>query len=185
MQMTFDGYVSSPNGELDWIDFDPEMGKNHYALAKDASLTIMGYNVYEQMAQYWPKAAANPDGDPQEVEYAKLINGIPKLVITTKDEKPNWENTTACIVKNDEDIVQKVRELQQQPGEYILVSGGIQTAQTFIENDLLDELRFDVCPVTLGEGKALFTKRLQLDLTGIRQYKSGAIGLTYQIKKSV
>ena len=185
MQMTFDGYVSGPNGELDWIDFDPEMGKNHYTLAQNASLSIMGHNVYEQMAQYWPQAAANPDSDPQEVEYAKLINTIPKLVITAKDAAPAWENTTACVVKNDGDVARKVRELQQQPGEYILVSGGIQTAQTFIENDLLDELRIDVCPVTLGQGKALFTKKLKLSLADVRQYKSGAIGLTYQVKKNV
>jgi len=183
MQMTFDGYVSGPNGELDWIDFDPDMGKNHFALAEGASLSIVGHTVYEQMAQYWPQAAVNPNGDPQEIEYAKLINSIPKLVITTEDKQPVWENTTACVVNSDEQIVQKIHELQQQPGEYMLVNGGIQTAQTFIVNDLLDELRIDICPVTLGQGKALFTKNLALDLVDVKQYKSGALGLTYCIKK--
>jgi dihydrofolate reductase len=185
MQMTFDGYVSGLNGELDWIDFDSEMGKNHYDLAKNASLSIMGRTVYDQMVGYWPQAAANPDGDLQEVEYAELINRIPKLVITTKEEQLTWENTETCVIKDDADLLNQMNELKQLPGEYMVVNGGIQTAQTFIELGLIDEFRLDVCPVTLGQGKALFTKRLQLDLIDdVKRYDSGALGLTYRPKNT-
>ena len=183
MQITLDGFVSGPNGELDWIDFDPAMGEEHYALAEHADAALMGHTVYGIMSGYWPAVANHPEGSSNEVAYAKLVNAMKKIVFSTKEETMKWSNASQCLIKDGDDLAQKVLDMKKQPGGYLLLNGGIQTAQTFITHDLVDEYRLDLCPVALGEGKALFTDRTNLKLVNVKQYDSGAMTLTYLPKR--
>jgi dihydrofolate reductase len=180
MQITLDGFVCGPNEELDWLDYDPVMGQAHYELAKNADAALIGHNVAEGMAGFWPSMATNPDAPPNEVEFAKLMNDMQKIVFSTKEDKLDWANTTTCTVTDDDDLVRQVQEMKQQPGTYLILYGGVRTAQTFIKHGLVDEYRFDMCPVALGAGKAIFTDRTNLKLIESTAYASGAIGLVYQ-----
>lgn len=183
IMVTLDGFVSGPNGELDWLDYDPVMGKEHYKLAEEADTALMGHSLYSGMADFWPKAATNPNTAPNEAAFAKLMNKIPKTVFATKKDKLEWNNSTLILVKDGDDLARKVTELKKQPGGYLLLYGGIQTVQTLIAHDLIDEYWLDMCPRTLGAGKSLFPERLELNLVEVKPYKSGAITLRYRPKK--
>jgi dihydrofolate reductase len=180
MMITVDGFVAGPNDEMDWIDNDPVMGEAHFAFAQGADAAIIGHTVYHGMAQFWPQAAANPDAPNNEAEFGRLMNSIRKVVVSTKAEELAWTNSEQLLVTDDNDLVEQVHALKSQAGEYLLLYGGVRTARTFVEHDLVDEYRLDVCPTTLGSGKALFQKRTKLAFVSATPYASGAINVIYQ-----
>ena len=180
MMITLDGFIAGPSEELDWIDNDPVMGEAHFALAEGADAALIGHNVYQGMSQFWPQAAANHDAPNNEAEFGKLMNEMPKIVISTQKEELTWSNAEQLLVTDDDDLLNKIKELKQQPGEYLLLYGGARTAQALIELGLLDEYRLDACPVFLGTGKQLFTRRTSLDFVSATPYESGAMTVIYR-----
>src|SRR5262249_22128541 len=180
MMVTLDGFVAGPDDELDWIDNDPVMGEAHFALAEGADTAIIGHRVYHGMAQFWPQAAANPDAPDNEAEFGKLMNDMPKLVVSTKHEDLQWTNCEQLLVTSDEDLVRRITDLRNRPGNYLLLYGGARTAQTFVRHNLVDEYRLDVCPTALGAGKPLFPKRTTLVFVSATPYESGAMTVTYR-----
>jgi dihydrofolate reductase len=63
-----------------------------------------------------------------------------------------WKNSV--VVNNVEDI----KKLKSSPGSDIQVWGSGELVQLLLENDLVDELRLKIHPLTLGQGKKLFNK---------------------------
>jgi dihydrofolate reductase len=180
MMMTLDGFVAGPNDELDWIDNDPAMGEAHFALAEGADAAIIGHTVYHGMAEFWPQAAANPDAPNNEAAFGRLMNSMRKIVVSTQAEELAWTNCEQLLVTDDDELVEQIRALKSQPGEYLLLYGGVRTARTFIDHGLVDEYRLDVCPTSLGSGKALFPKRTKLTFVDVTPYESGAMTVIYQ-----
>src|SRR5262249_55206315 len=180
MMMTIDGFVAGPNDEMDWIDNDPVMGQAHFALARDADAAIIGHTVYRGMAQFWPEAAANLDAPHNEAEFGKLMSDMHKIVVWTKPEDLEWTNCEQLIVTSDDDLVERFTELKNQSGEYLLLYGGVRTAQTFVRHNLVDEYRLDVCPTALAAGKPLFPDRTSVELVSATPYESGAMSVVYR-----
>ena len=180
MMVTIDGFAAGPDDEMDWIDNDPVMGKAHFSLAEGAHAAVIGHGVYQGMAQYWPQAAANPDAPNNEAAFGKLMNDMHKIVVSTKPEDLQWTNSEQLLVTGDHDLVRRFTELKSEPGEYLLLYGGVQTAQTFIRHKLVDEYRLDVCPTALGAGKPLFPKRTRLAFVSATPYESGAMTVVYR-----
>ena len=180
MMVTVDGFVAGPNDEMDWIDNDPVMGEAHFSLARGADAAIIGHGVYQGMAQFWPEAAANPDAPNNEAEFGKLMNDMRKIVVLTKPDDLQWTNCEQLHVTGDDDLVQRITELKNEPGKYLLLYGGVRTAQTFVRHNLIDEYRLDVCPTALGDGKPLFSERTKLGLVSATPYESGAMTVVYR-----
>jgi len=63
-----------------------------------------------------------------------------------------WE--TAELLRGD--VGDAVRALKAEDGGELQVHGSAGLIQTLLEEDLVDELRLIVFPVTLGSGKRLF-----------------------------
>lgn len=182
MMITLDGFIAGPNDELDWIDNDPVMGEAHFALAEGADAALIGHNVYQSMAAHWPRIAANHDAPSNEAEFGKLMNRMPKIVVSARPENLTWENCEQLLVKDDRDLVTKLTELKAMRGTYLLLYGGMRTARSLINNKLVDEYRLDVCPIALGAGKPLFPQRTPLKFVSVTPYRSGAMTVTYEAK---
>jgi dihydrofolate reductase len=118
--------------EGDRFKFDETMG---------STALLLGRVTYEGFADAWPKR----DG-----EFANKFNTMPKYVVSSTLERPEWTNTT---VLSDVDEVARLRD--ELDGDMV-VHGSRQLAQELIERDLVDELRLMVFPVVLGKGKRLF-----------------------------
>jgi dihydrofolate reductase len=119
----------------------------------ESDALLLGRVTYEGFAAAWPSR----DG-----EFADKFNNMPKYVVSSTLDKPEWNNST--VLKGD--VVEAVRKLKQEQEGNIQVPGSRQLVQT-LENDLVDELRLMVFPVVLGSGRRLFgdtsdKKRLQL-----------------------
>jgi dihydrofolate reductase len=180
MMVTLDGFVAGPNDEMDWLDNDPVMGEAHFSLAQGADAAVIGHGVYQGMAQFWPQAAANPDAPNNEAEFGKLMNDMHKIVVSTRTDDLQWTNCEQLLVTSDEDLVHQVTELKNQPGTYLLLYGGVRTAHSFVEHNLVDEYRLDVCPIALGAGKPLFPERTKLAFDSATPYESGAMTVVYR-----
>jgi len=83
---------------------------------------------------------------------ADRLNSMPKYVVSSTLEQPDWYNST--VLKGD--VVTEVSKLKQQLDGEIVVPASYQLGRTLIEHDLADELRLVVFPVVLGAGERLF-----------------------------
>ena len=73
--------------------------------------------------------------------------------------------------------------MKQEQGKNILV-GGVDIPSQLIELGLVDEYRFVVGPIVVGEGRRLLEdvslpERLQLRLVESKIFKSGCVALRY------
>lgn len=101
---------------------------------------LLGRKTFEIWADYWPKHENMWPG----------INDVTKYVVSTTMEKSDWKNSV--FLKGLEDI----ETLKNSEGSDIQVWGSGKLIQTLLENDLVDELRLKIFPLTLGKGKKLF-----------------------------
>ena len=83
---------------------------------------------------------------------ADRLNSMPKYVVSSTLEQPDWYNST--VLKGD--VVTEVAKLKQQLDGEIVVPASYQLGRTLIQHDLANELRLVVFPVVLGAGERLF-----------------------------
>ena len=149
--ISVDGVVEDPGGSEDFKyggwSFELSRGEEGDKFKLDETMgsdaLLLGRTTYEGFADAWPKR----DG-----EFADKFNNMPKYVVSSTLENPEWNNTTVL----SGDVAEQVSKLKQEQDGIIAVHGSPSLAQTLIENDLVDELRLMVYPVVLGAGKRLF-----------------------------
>jgi dihydrofolate reductase len=172
MSISIDGYVEGPGRELDWHIVDDEFNAYAVETLRATEVLIMGRRTYELMAGYWPTA---PDSDPVK-EY---LNGRPKLVFSRTLKQVDWQNSRLATGPTADEVAR----LKQVPGDGLLWVGGSDLAASFLEQGLMDELRFILTPILLGGGKTVFDaikKRRPLKLLSTKSFKSGNVILTYE-----
>jgi dihydrofolate reductase len=131
---------------------------------------LLGRITYEEFASLWPSR----DG-----EVADKFNSLPKYVVSSTLEDPEWNNSKVL----EGDVVEEVSRLKRELDGEIVVHGSIQLARGLIEHDLVDELRLMVYPVLLGAGERLFgelSDQRPLRLVGTRTVGDGVVIHTYE-----
>jgi dihydrofolate reductase len=178
--VSLDGVMEDPGGaegyEHGGWTFEFESGDegNQFKLDEtlEAEALLLGRVTYEGFAAAWPSME-----DP--VGFADKMNGMPKYVVSSTIENPEWNNST--VLKGD--VAEQVGKLKQEIDGVILVGGSAQLAQTLIEHDLVDEIRLMVFPVLLGSGKRLFgdaSDMKRLRLADSKTVGDGITILTYE-----
>jgi dihydrofolate reductase len=151
--VSLDGVMEDPGGAEGFkhggwtFEFDQGDEGNQFKLDEtlEAEALLLGRVTYEGFAAAWPSME-----DP--VGFADKMNSMPKYVVSSTLENPEWNNST--VLKGD--LAEEVGTLKQEIDGVILVGGSAQLAQSLIELDLVDEVRLMVFPVVLGSGKRLF-----------------------------
>ena len=160
--VSLDGVVEAPGGNesfkhTGW-SFEIERGAEGDQFKLDETMSsealLLGRVTYEGFAAAWPT---------REGEFADKFNSMPKYVVSSTLEDPEWNNST--VLKGD--VAEEVAKLRREHDGDIVVHGSPQLVQALVEHDLVDELRLMVFPVVLGTGKRLFgetsdKKRLRL-----------------------
>jgi diaminohydroxyphosphoribosylaminopyrimidine deaminase/5-amino-6-(5-phosphoribosylamino)uracil reductase len=86
-------------------------------------------------------------------ENAVFDNQIKTIVITKSKNTPNKENTTFEVIDFKQNIAQEIADsLYKNSIQSVIIEGGLQTLQTFIDADLWDEARIFTGEITLGKG---------------------------------
>ena len=106
---------------------------------------LLGRKTFEIWANYWPE-----HGD-----FWPGINEGAKYVFSKKLKKSDplvtgWKKSV--LIKNVSDI----KKLKNSKGPDIQVWGSSKLIQLLLKNDLVDELKLKIHPLTLGKGKKLF-----------------------------
>jgi dihydrofolate reductase len=99
----------------------------------DAEAVLLGRVTYQGFAAAWPS---------QEGEFADKFNTMPKYVVSSTLQDPEWANSTVL----SGDVVAEVSKLLQSREGDIVVHGSAQLVQTLLEHDLVDEVRLMVVP---------------------------------------
>jgi dihydrofolate reductase len=149
--MSLDGVVEDPGGAEDFKhsgwSFEISRGDEGDRFKLDETMSsealLLGRVTYEGFAKAWPSR----DG-----EFADKFNSMPKYVVSSTLDNPEWNNTT--VLKGD--VSEEVAKLRDALEGDIVVHGSPQLVQTLIENDLVAQYRLMVFPVVLGSGKRLF-----------------------------
>lgn len=182
MTMTCDGFFSGPHGELDWMEQTPdqELNDDIVALLERFESGFIGYPTASGMIPYWSNVAQNPSASKGERAIAQAVNTLHGIILSKKEEQLAWENAELLLVKSDTDLVEAVTKIKRQPGKDLGVPGGIRTAQTFVRLGLIDEYVLMVHPVAIGNGKRVFTDRVNLELVSAKTYQSGVMRVCYR-----
>ena len=156
--VSLDGVMEHPGWTFQFGSEEQEKFKFDELVASDALL--LGRVTYEGCAAAWPDMMNQYEG-PRRAElgeYAELMNGYLKHVVSTTLEEPLEWNNSALIRVN---VAEEVSELKRQPGKDILVFGSADLVNVLMRQDLIDELRLMVFPIVVGSGKRLFKDGLE------------------------
>ncbi len=178
--VSLDGIIEDPGGaegtsQGGWtFRFPTPEGEQYKSEELQASdVQLLGRVTYEGFAAAWPGM--------EEVagEFARRMNAMPKVVVSTTLTEAAWNNTT--IISGN--VAEEVASLKDQYDGYILVAGSATLVDTLREHGLVDEYRLMVHPVVLGTGKRLFSGSAagtDLQLTDFRKVGPDVLLLTYR-----
>lgn len=149
--VSLDGVMEAPGGgetfrHGGWsfeINRGDEGDKFKLDEALSAEALLLGRVTYEGFAAAWPS---------REGEFADKFNTMPKYVVSSTLEEPEWNNST--VLKGD--VAEEIAQVRQKHDGDIVVHGSARLVQALLEHDLVDELRLMVFPIVLGTGKRLF-----------------------------
>ncbi len=154
--VTLDGVMQAPGGPNEdtsggfkhggWTAgyWDDTIGKVMGTQMEEPFDLLLGRKTYEIFAAYWPHAKNEP--------VANKLNEAKKYIVSTTLSTLEWNNS--ILITGD--AVDEIKKLKKQDGPEIQVQGSSNLIQTLLKNDLVDEFRLKIFPVTIGTGKRLF-----------------------------
>ena len=176
--VSLDGVMEAPGGEPfkypGWtFEFDRGDAGNAFKLeeTRRSDALLIGRRTYESFAGAWPQ---------REGPFADKFNAMPKFVVSTTLEEPEWNNTT---VLDSGDAAAQVRKLKEEFDGELQVPGSHRLVQELIESDLVDQINLMVFPVILGTGKKVFEEmpeRRNLRLVESKVVGDGVLVLIYE-----
>ncbi|MEO1373488.1 MAG: dihydrofolate reductase family protein [Cyanobacteria bacterium J06635_10] len=139
---SLDGFIATSDGGIDWLLEIPNPEGSDYGYAEfmnGIDAMVMGRNTFEKVLTFgeWP--------------YHK-----PVFVLSNSlTEVPGDIIDKAEIVSGD--IKELIKELNRRGYHNLYIDGG-ETIQSFLREDLIDEMIITLCPILLGSGFPLFKK---------------------------
>jgi dihydrofolate reductase len=178
--ISLDGVVQDPDGKEGfrlggWFgEFGGKDLEEWNKVALDEALSaeawLLGRRSYEFFGARWrPRTGALAD----------RLNTLPKYVVSSTLEAPEWNNTS--VLRGD--VVTEVSKLKRERDGEIIIPGSRQLGRTLIEHDLVDEVRLVVFPVALGAGERLFgetSDKKPMRLVDIKRIGDGLAFLCYE-----
>jgi dihydrofolate reductase len=176
--VSLDGVVQDPAGDEGFsrggwvgrIADRKDLAKVTLDEALSTEALLVGRRSYEWLAARWPSRSG---------ELADRLNSMPKYVVSSTLEDPEWRNST--VLRGD--VVDEVSKLKQELNGEIVVPGSFQLLRTLMEHDLVDELRLKIYPVVLGAGERLFDEtsdKKPMRLVATQTLDDGVAFLTYE-----
>jgi len=176
---SLDGVVEAPGGGEDFrhggwsLEINRGEGdKFKLDETMSSEALLLGRVTYEGFAAAWPSRT-------DDAGFADKFNSMPKYVVSSTLEDPEWNNSTVL----EGDVAEEVAKLKQEHDGDIVVHGSPSLVQMLLEHDLVDEFRLMVFPVVLGSGKRLFgetTDKKPLRLVDSKMVGDGVAILIYQ-----
>jgi dihydrofolate reductase len=176
--VSLDGVIQDPAGDegfrlggwVGQIKDREELNRLTRDEALGTEALLLGRRSYEWFAARWRSRSG---------ELADRINSLPKYVVSSTLEHPDWNNST--VLKGD--VLNEVSKLKQELDGEIVVWASFQLVHKLMEHDLVDELRLKIYPVVLGAGERLFgetSDKKPMRLVGTQTVDGDVAFLTYE-----
>jgi dihydrofolate reductase len=185
MQMSADGFVAGPNGEMHWMesDWDEEIRNYVSELTLVVDCIVLGRKLAPGFIESWAAGGESTSG---ENSFNRKMKETRKIVFskTLKEEDPitfGWENTT---IENG-DLTKEIKALKQSEGGGIITYGGGDFAAALVKERLVDEFYLFVNPTAIGKGVGIFErldKHQRLNLLDSRAFHCGIVVIRYAAK---
>lgn len=140
---SLDGYIAGKNGDLEWLHAIPNPENNPMGftdLMNEVDAIVMGRTTFETVCSFnvdWP--------------YNKPVFVLSNSL---KEVPQDYAEKVTVLKGNIEDILEKIHH----QGFFKLYIDGGKIIQSFLEKDLIHELRISTIPILLGEGTPLFDR---------------------------
>jgi dihydrofolate reductase len=173
VQMTIDGFVAGPNGELDWMwigQRDESISQDIIELADICDTILLGRKMTRGFIDHWENVVDNQP-ESQEQPLAQRMVNLRKVVFSRTQTVIKGRNLE---VENG-DLDATVQALKKQPGKDIMVYGGATFASSLISQNLVDEYYIFRRPVAIGSGLSIFENQKPMDLVSSIRYKNGTL----------
>jgi dihydrofolate reductase len=173
MSMSLDGYVSSDRAHPGTaVTEDEELVNWKLDRVAAAGAHLMGRVTYQEMASHWPTSTDR---------YAAPMNDIPKVVFskTLAEAEATWPVTR--IARGE--LASEVAAIKEEPGQDVIVYGGVAFAAALAGQGLIDEYCLVVQPLAVGRGGALFADipaAMHLELTEAKSFECGVVVHIYR-----
>ncbi len=177
--VSLDGVMEAPGGEdfkyPGW-SFEVDRGDDGNQFKVDetleADVLLLGRTTYESFAGAWPN---------REGEFADKFNSMPKYLVSSTINDPEWNNTT--VIDGDGDVVGEIKKLKDEVDGVIQTPGSRQLIQTLFENDLVDQVNLMMFPVILGTGDKVFgeyEQKMDMKLVESKTVGDGVVVLVFE-----
>ncbi len=179
ISVSLDGYIEDRRGDLEWMTSDTSFDDYSTALLQSIDGMVFGRKAHALLAEFWPTAGERPDATPALVAQARLMNALPKYVLTHGTERTGWAHSHAITVKD-------VPNLEAGAARPIAVFAGAGAAQSLLTHGLIDDIRLIQHPILLGGGTPLFAAdgaRRPLVLVDTQRFPSGATLQRYHVEE--
>ncbi|MEO3822810.1 dihydrofolate reductase family protein [Actinomadura sp. B10D3] len=178
VQVSADGYMAGPNGEMDWLTmpWTPDLDAYVDALHAPVDCMVFGRRLAEGFIPAWE---SGPEGETQES--IDQMNNTPKVVISNTLAESPWKNAVVA----GGDLTETVNRLKAEPGGDLIAYGGGTLVRNLIGRGLLDDLHLFVNPTAIGSGMPVFPADgyQRLDLAGSRSFDCGITVLHFRPKR--
>lgn len=156
--ISMDGVIQAPGGPQEdptngfkwggwtvhyWDDVMNEAMNKQLAEPYDL---LLGRFTYDIFAAHWPYQ--------ENDQLSETFDRIKKYVVSTKNIDLPWQNSV--LIKGD--VINQLKAIKNQDAPDLMIFGSSKLVQTLLDNQLVDVLHAWIFPITLGEGKKLFSK---------------------------
>ena len=176
IQMSIDGFIAGPNGEMDWMmwDWDEPIKEFIHGLTAPVDTIVLGRKLAEKFIPTWTERAKDPL---KEDEFAHKMVDVHKIVFSKTLTQSTWANTSIAT-----NLVEDIKLMKNTAGGDIIAYGGGEFVAGLIDANLIDEFNLFINPAAIGEGISVFKNRINLNLIGSYTFCCGIVVLTYQPK---
>ena len=183
VQMTVDGYIAGPNGEMDFMvsNWDNELIKYVKEITDPVDCIVLGRKLAEGFIPYWATVAANPDHP--EFTAGEKFTDTTKVVFTKTLDNSAWDN--AVLAKGD--LAEEITTLKKREGKDIIAYGGASFVSALIKEGLIDEFHLLINPTAIGNGMTIFKEldsNQNLALVKSASFDCGIVVLNYEPKRN-
>ena len=188
VQISVDGYVSGPNGDLDWRtwNWDTKLKEFAYPLRDVCDTILLGRKMAEVFIPHFEDTVNNLQAKnadkalDEKFEYANRMVTMPKIVFSKTMKTFDGKNVS---VENG-DLVTAIKNLKSKVGKDMIVYGGAGFVSSLIKEGLIDEFNFFVNPVMINKGLRIFDlleHRQKLSLISATPYECGISVLVFKL----
>jgi len=180
MNVSLDGYIAAPGGDLGWSVPSDELFQWWSDRVDATGLALYGRKLWETMSSHWPTADQQPDATPASIEFAGRWRDMPKVVFSSTTLPVGW-NTR--LVTGD--AVAEITRLKAEEDGSMDV-GGATLAASAMRAGLIDDYVMVTHPVLVGGGTPFFAALdnwVNLSLAETRAFPDGVFLTRYETRR--